>query len=408
MTMHKSTKKKAGLAAVAVLGLAGCGLSLATAGLLPVNADANPALEDKATQQQVTIDNTTNEDLTLVSAAHSGSGVHWHAQPQATLKAGTSEVVTDYGAGDNTITITYKGATTGSSYEMKSYVDFANPEVDDSCTTSTTPSDAGTIAPFTVNATTCGSGDNLHSTFTVAPGTGIVAYTGKPLSYTVPAGYSKLSVVAVGGNGYQDSPKYYGYGAQVEASAAVTPGEALTVGVGDNAQGALGGWGMSYNGSSFSGGNGVNNNLTSGGGGGASAVIGTNSDLVVVAGGAGGQGNASAEGHSYTYGYGGQGGAGPNNDGSGFDGDPDGLGGKAASSGSTQGQSVDEADSSNPGGGGGGWEGGSAGMAGSGGGGGAGSSYTSGVLNQSITTTGAYPGQPDGLHAGYVVLTLSN
>jgi hypothetical protein len=168
-------------------------------------------------------------------------------------------------------------------------------------------------------------------------------------------------------------------GAEVTGTFAVTPGEVLTIGVGgrggDAYNNVMGGWGLPYDGSSFSGNNGLNPNSGNAGGGGASVILAPNNQVVAVAGGAGGQGIEATGNNSVNYGLGGQGGY----DGNliGQDGQPTPMGGKAGAAGSTQGQSDTSGGDQIPGAGGGGYQGGDTGVSGTGGGG-AGSSYDQG------------------------------
>jgi hypothetical protein len=115
------------------------------------------------------------------------------------------------------------------------------------------------------------------------------AYTGQPQSYTVPAGITRIEVVAQGAAGGRvSSMQARSVGAQVRATLAVVPGEVLTVVVGQ--QGADGSGSDSYNGGGGGGGG-------AGSGGGATdlrrASLPTGDYLaarnaLLVAGGAGG------------------------------------------------------------------------------------------------------------------------
>lgn len=115
------------------------------------------------------------------------------------------------------------------------------------------------------------------------------AYTGAPQQYTVPAGITRLEVVAMGAAGGRVSTiQARSVGAQVKATIAVVPGEVLTVVVGQ--QGADGSGADSYNGGGGGGGG-------AGSGGGATDLrrngLSTGDYLatrnaLVVAGGAGG------------------------------------------------------------------------------------------------------------------------
>ena len=57
-------------------------------------------------------------------------------------------------------------------------------------------------------------------------------YTGTPQTYTVPAGITAVQVVATGASGGVYAGTNYSYGARVQATLTVTPGEVLTVQVG--------------------------------------------------------------------------------------------------------------------------------------------------------------------------------
>ncbi|HEV2814593.1 MAG TPA: glycine-rich protein, partial [Solirubrobacteraceae bacterium] len=119
-------------------------------------------------------------------------------------------------------------------------------------------------------------------------------HTGAQQTFTVPAGVTSLSVVAIGApggdgvNGYGTAPDP-GTGARVAGTIAVTPGQTLYVLVGGPGSGALGG----FNG----GGNGGSGYTSGGGGGGASdvrtcsvatcALSAQDTRLVVAAGGGG-------------------------------------------------------------------------------------------------------------------------
>ncbi len=114
-------------------------------------------------------------------------------------------------------------------------------------------------------------------------------YTGQPQAYTVPAGITRIEVVAAGAAGGRVSTQQgRSLGARVQAVLAVVPGETLTVVVGQ--QGADGSGRTSYNGGGSGG-------WGAGGGGGATDLRRTSSstgdylatrNALLVAGGAGG------------------------------------------------------------------------------------------------------------------------
>ena len=148
-------------------------------------------------------------------------------------------------------------------------------------------------------------------------------YRGSSYSYTVPAGVCSVTVDAygaAGGSGGNGDPDNIGWGAQVQATIKVTPGEVLQVnpggpgGDGESnttqlAAGGAGGW----NGGA-SGGDATPSSISGpwaafggGGGGGASDVRQGGADLanrVVIAGGGGGSGAQSLG----DFGWGGDGG----------------------------------------------------------------------------------------------------
>jgi hypothetical protein len=119
------------------------------------------------------------------------------------------------------------------------------------------------------------------------------AYTGGSQLYTVPAGVTAIKVVATGASGglYTTASTNYTYGAQVQATLTVIPGEVLTVMVGGQGQNPLDGGAGGFNG----GGDGAGR--YSGGGGGATDLrrVGastgdylTSRNALLVAGGSGG------------------------------------------------------------------------------------------------------------------------
>ena len=131
------------------------------------------------------------------------------------------------------------------------------------------------------------------------------AYTGTPQTYTVPAGITAVQVVATGASGGTFSNNTnYSYGARVQATLTVTPGEVLTV---------VGGQGSSGSSNTVAGGyNGGGMGNQDGGGGGASDVrratsMGSTTDyltsrnaLLVAGGGGGGTDEAPTAGGNGT------------------------------------------------------------------------------------------------------------
>jgi glycine rich protein len=258
-------------------------------------------------------------------------------------------------------------------------------------------------------------------------------YTGSPQTYTVPANTTKLAVQASGGAGgdevwsYPDGGSkvigHGGLGAQVNSTINVTPGEQLTVDVGQQGQQpqyqwpsfnnsssniplwmsqGLGGWGGG------SGGNGGTAQEASGGGsgGGGSSEIADGTTPLLVAGGGGGAGSWSFDPTGmFPWGVGGSGGnagqtAANGANGKGYSvakhwyghgGTGAGQSGMDGSAGGNPG-SHDMGNDAGGGGGGGGYNGGDGGGHGGGGsgGGGAGSSYVApGATGTLITTASA-------------------
>jgi RHS repeat-associated protein len=125
-----------------------------------------------------------------------------------------------------------------------------------------------------------------------------ISYTGAVQSWTVPSGVTSIEVTVDGASG---AGPYGGFGAQVQATMPVTPGEILDVYVGGAGSGSTGG----FNG----GGDGISGGPGPNAGGGATDIrIGGDdlSDRVIVAGGGGGQ--AGCNSASTTLGEGGSGG----------------------------------------------------------------------------------------------------
>jgi hypothetical protein len=158
-------------------------------------------------------------------------------------------------------------------------------------------------------------------------------YRGSPYSYTVPAGVCSVTVDAygaAGGNGANGDPDLRGFGAQVQGTVKVTPGEVLQVNPGGPggdgeatttqlAHGGSGGWngGAAGGDATPSSASGPWSAFAGGGGGGASDVRQGGTDLanrVVVAGGGGGTGAQA----NNDLGWGGDGGDPDGGDGSPF------------------------------------------------------------------------------------------
>ena len=329
--------------------------------------------------------NNTGEDLTLVSASDGGgTGVHWQQHAKTILPANQSETVTNYSSLDGPkIDLLYKD-TAGNTFTF----DASDPMV-----TKDTVSGSASNSSYGVNAES-GSGNDDVSGFTAYAGHAF-GYTGSTQQYVVPAGVTKLNATVIGGSGGDYSGGGFGgpvvNGADVSGTLNVTPGEVLTIGVGGKGyQGPHfnGGWGMPWNGSSFSGGSGRFVGAEGGGGGGGASVIEADNQLQVVAGGAGGQGGSA----SYND-FGGKGGY--NGSLTGQNGQNN--GGSAGSMSTPQGQdSLFSNAGAVAGSGGGGYAGGASGQySGQNGGGGAGSSYDN-ALNPGATVATASGGMQDG------------
>lgn len=217
-------------------------------------------------------------------------------------------------------------------------------------------------------------------------------YTGQTQTWTVPDGVTTVQAVvdgAAGGDGasslnYSGGYGMGGAGAQVTTTILVTPGEVLTVFVGQGgSQGQLltsGGGGAGGTGVEPGGYGGTPDDFFAGGGGGggsASAIFSGTTILAVAGGGGGGGGHADIQGG--TGGRGGSAGNGADGAGPGY-----GTGGGAGAASTTSGENGGPGDrlsySAGGGGGGGGWPHGGAGGrggtygVGGGGGGGAGAS----------------------------------
>jgi Glycine rich protein len=125
--------------------------------------------------------------------------------------------------------------------------------------------------------------------------------TGAPVQWTVPAGVTSVNFEAAGGGGGHSpgAGSAGGLGADVQGSFPVTPGQVLTISVGENGGTGAGGWG----GLGMSGGpaNTAKQSDRDGGAGGGATVIqvanadGSDPQTVAVAGGGGGQGGGSSD-----------------------------------------------------------------------------------------------------------------
>lgn len=210
-------------------------------------------------------------------------------------------------------------------------------------------------------------------------------YTGKPQQYTVPAGITRLEVVAAGAAGGRvSSIQDRSVGAQVRATIMVVPGEVLTVVVGQ--QGADGDGSASYNGGGGGGGG-------AGSGGGATdlrrAGLSTGDYLatrnaLLVAGGAGG-----TDWINSPTPQGGSGGAPMGGNGVGLSGNVPGQGAtqRTVGGGGIPGSAGEGGSGGYGGGGGGYYGGGAAALNGNSGGGGGGSSW---VAPTALVGTAAY------------------
>jgi hypothetical protein len=353
---------------------------------------------DKATQVHMNITNNTKQTLNLTSATHSGKDTAWQDRPIQSLAAGASTTASVYSAGDAQIDITYTGASDGATFKLEGITPL-NPLSKDSA------SGTSSSASYFVN-TSRGSGYNPTDDYTMEAG-GTFTYTGKTTTYVVPAGVTSLKLEAIGGGSDFSGVQHPAYGADITGTLAVTPGETLLIGAGGNSLGtkASGGWGMSYNGANYSGGN---VNLAAGGqaipGGGATVVVDQdNGAILAVAGGAGGGGDFgdTACFNAYVGGNGGEGGSL-----TGGNGQPwPGGGGQAGANNSTTGQASTGTDNCAGGAGGGGVQGGLAGTDGNGAGGGAGSSSDSGLTGATVTHDGAQSGSPQ---SGEVIISAAS
>lgn len=230
----------------------------------------------------------------------------------------------------------------------------------------------------------------------------IFNYTGSEQTFTVPAGLTRISVVAVGAPGASVGSSTGGHGAQASADLTVTPGETLYVEVGgaggtptSNGGPVVGGAG-GFNGGGQGGGGGLILATGGGGGGGASDVRTvarsqpeTLASRLITAAGAGGASPANSAGGGAAGAAGS--GANPGQPGTSV------SGGSAGGTGATSGSPGSGGDGApypgganyDGGGGGGGLYGGGGGDANSGGGGGS-SGFVAQATNTSVVadTTG--------------------
>ena len=147
---------------------------------------------------------------------------------------------------------------------------------------------AAAAGPRTVTVTTAG-GTSAGQTFTInlpTPGSTTFNYTGSPQTFMVPVGVISVTILATGASaspGFGAIGGTGGLGGRTTATVSVTPGASLTVLVGGQGIGLVGG----FNGGGGSTGSG-------GGGGGASSVRDGATPLVVVGGGGGGGADAGS------------------------------------------------------------------------------------------------------------------
>jgi len=127
-------------------------------------------------------------------------------------------------------------------------------------------SGAGSVSVVANNPCGTGSSQSLN----VSISTETFTYTGSPQSFTVPANVTSLVIEAWGAQGANGNNSTGGYGADMKGTFTVTPGEVLTLVVGQQAP---------------------NNIINGGGGGGSSGVKDPSSTILIVAGGGGGGGN---------------------------------------------------------------------------------------------------------------------
>jgi hypothetical protein len=175
---------------------------------------------------------------------------------------------------------------------------------------------------------------------------------GSPQTFTVPAGVCQVTIAAFGGAGDSGGTTTFASGGRIQADFTVTPGQVLTVVVGEN--GGDGGEGFNDGGQAPGDG---------GNGGGSSAVTSGSTLLIVAGGGGGGSANSGniggngevglnnlkgQDGTGPTPGTGGTAQGTPNNGGSGTS---DGGGGGAGADPGTGGTTVSESSSGGGGGG---------------------------------------------------------
>jgi hypothetical protein len=343
---------------------------------------------DKATQIHVVFTNKTAQTLNLTRAETDGTGVHWQNRPPQTLAPGAMGTASAYAAADAQIDLTYQGEQDQTDFVMTAQTPLVghNQAV------------GGSYSPSYWVPATIGTGYNPTATFIMQPG-GLFNSTGATEEYTVPYGTTQLAVKVTGGGTWNvGSLGQFSYGALVTGTLAVTPGETLVVGAGAGVNvynSVAGGWGMTWNGDNYSGGNGgpiIDDNLNGGPGAGASVLADqTSGSVIAVAGGGGGGGVYGSGVCKDARGFGGDGGAGGW---TGGNGQPyPGGGGQAGANTTTQGQdSASPTGNCSAGAGGGGAAGGLAGTDGTGGGGGAGSSAAPGLTGAAVTTG---PEDPD-------------
>lgn len=183
-----------------------------------------------------------------------------------------------------------------------------------------------------------GCADSSSQSVTVTncppPGSQTFSYTGSPQSFTVPACVTSIQVDvrgAQGGNGgngqYCSNTVLGGNGGRVQATLAVSPGQVLSVIVGQkggngqsfcsaSCNGGVGGYGGTFAG--INGGNTSGSYRAAGGGGGGASYVVLSGNNVLIAGGGGG-GGANNHGNQSTAGgngghpiYGGNGGCAAN------------------------------------------------------------------------------------------------
>lgn len=105
-------------------------------------------------------------------------------------------------------------------------------------------------------------------------------FSGAPEHWTVPEGVTHVDITTQGAGGYFDSDSDGGFGARVEGTIPVTPGDEFTLVVGGAGELSVGG---------FNGGGDGGEGLRPGGGGGGATSVAVNGELVQIAGGGGGQ-----------------------------------------------------------------------------------------------------------------------